>query len=82
VAKTEQDYRNLQGKLAAIEAQYPYEHPLHYLADEGVDMENAECVIGTDEYWSMMLDSACMAAGQRASEGGYDINKLIGRVIY
>lgn len=56
-----------------------------YLADENVDAENsldAGEEYGSDTFWSAMLTSAAMAAGQRAGDAGKDINALIGRVIY
>lgn len=33
-------------------------------------------------WWDAMISAAGMAAGMRAHEAGYDINDMIGRVIY
>ena len=34
------------------------------------------------DWWDILYYAAAMAAGQRASDAGHDINALIGRVIY
>lgn len=56
-----------------------------YLADEGCDQANALTdgrEYNSVEFWDAMTASAKMAAGERAHEDGYDINDMIGRVIY
>ncbi|AND74965.1 hypothetical protein pf16_42 [Pseudomonas phage pf16] len=78
-------YENLQDELKAIEARTGL-----YLADESVDRENLSAEIAAlwevnwapAEYWVEMHRQACSAAGMRAEEAGFDINELIGRVIY
>jgi len=73
-------YESLQRELEIIERK----HGL-YLADRVIDIEN---IAGknlekySDDYWFALIDAACDAAGSRAEESGYDINDLIGRVIY
>jgi len=74
---TETAYRAMQAELAAIEKATGV-----YLADESVDHENVELDENAPGYWSAMIDAAGTAAGQRAEDAGYDINALIGRVIY
>jgi len=77
---TKTAYESLQRELVTIERK----HGL-YLADPCVDLEN---IAGknlekySDDYWLALIDAACDAAGSRAEESGYDINDLIGRVIY
>ena len=69
MAKTEQDYRNFQLLLEAIEREN-----FVYLADEGIDREN---VVGqeTDEgYWTTMFYAALGAAISRAEDCGLDID--------
>jgi hypothetical protein len=75
--KNENDYRALQTELLAIEARTGL-----YLADEGVDMENAGAAYDAPGFWHGMYAAATCAAGQRAEEAGLDINALLGRVIY
>lgn len=53
-----------------------------YLADETVDNENVTQGLSEENYWEAMINSAQASAGQRASDHGYDINLLIGRIIY
>jgi hypothetical protein len=73
-------YESLQRELETIERK----HGL-YLADRVIDIEN---IAGknlerySDAYWLALIDAACDAAGSRAEEAGYDINALIGRIIY
>lgn len=53
------------------------------ITDECVDSENAESeVYGSYAYWKLMYASAVLAAGPRAEELGYNINKILGRSIY
>ena len=54
-----------------------------YITDPCVDSEQAEQeVYESTNYWLIMKASAASAAGMRAEEAGYDINKVIGRSIY
>jgi len=54
-----------------------------YITDQCIDSENAEQeVYESTNYWLIMKASAASAAGMRAEEAGYDINKVIGRSIY
>lgn len=53
-----------------------------YLSDECVDAENATAPQGSDDFWHQVYDSACSAAADRAREAGFDINELLGRVIF
>jgi len=54
-----------------------------YITDPCVDSENAESAVYESlTYWQLMYASAASAAGFRAEEAGYDINKVIGRSIY
>ena len=54
-----------------------------YITDPCVDSENAEQeVYESTGYWLIMKASAASAAGMRAEEAGYDINKVVGRSIY
>ena len=54
-----------------------------YITDPCVDSENAESAVYESlAYWQLMCASAASAAGMRAEEAGYDINKVIGRSIY
>ena len=56
---------------------------VHSITDPCVDMENAEsAVYESSAYWQLMYASAKNCAGSRAEEAGYDINKILGRVIY
>ena len=76
-AKTE--YDALAKELSEIETRIGL-----FLTDENADAENSLCAgsYGTEEFWSAMLYSAKIAAGQRAENAGFDINNLVGRVIY
>jgi hypothetical protein len=76
---TREDYYKLCDELVAIEKKTNL-----YLSDEGIDHENIPEGVkqGDDNYWQCMYDAACSAAGIRAEEEGYDINKLLGRDIY
>lgn len=74
---TREEYKALNAELVAIE-----ERTGLYLADMCIDQENVDCKEGDEEYWGKMIKAAKNAAGQRASEAGYRINDLIGRVIY
>ena len=71
--KTEADYNALVKELMAIDWN---------LTDVNVDHENVEGPRTAEDYWHRMYSAACMAAGMRAEEAGWDLNKLIGRVIY
>lgn len=55
-----------------------------YLTDEGVDRENVNPSLaeGSDEYFVEMYRQAASAAGYRAEDYGFNINQLLGRVIY
>ena len=54
-----------------------------YITDECVDSENAvPAVYESLAYWRLMYASAKNCAGFRAEEAGYDINEVLGRVIY
>ena len=54
-----------------------------YITDECVDSENAESAVYESlAYWQLMCASAASAAGSRAEEQGYNINKILGRSIY
>ena len=54
-----------------------------YITDECVDSETAESAVYESlEYWQLMCASAANAAGSRAEEQGYNINKILGRSIY
>lgn len=69
MAKTEQDYRNFQLLLEAIEREN-----FVYLADEGIDREN---VVGSETdpgYWNRMYDAAVCAAIGRAEDYGLDVD--------
>jgi len=73
-------YYDLQEKLAKLEN----EHNL-YLADQCVDLENVDFNAAneyTNEQYGKLYAVACSAAGGRAEEAGFDINELIGKVIY
>ena len=73
-------YEKLHIELLALER----EHGL-YLVDPCIDHENIAAqnlTEGTDDYWAALFNVACDAAGGRAEEAGYDINELLGRIIY
>ena len=73
-------YENLQTELLALERKYGL-----YLFDPCIDHENIAAqnlTEGTDDYWAALFSAACDAAGGRAEEAGYDINELLGRIIY
>ena len=56
---------------------------LGYITDACVDSENAKsAVYESSAYWRLTYASAANSAGSRAEEAGYDINKILGRVIY
>lgn len=84
------EYKNLVNDLTAAEisiAKKLGKSPLFvYITDEGVDRENTEDSGYTDvndpEYWDMMIGQCKNAAGFRAQELGFDINEIVGRVIY
>lgn len=48
-----------------------------YLSDMSVDAQNATSNSDAD-----LFEAAASAAGERASDAGYDINELIGYSIY
>ena len=74
-------YRAFQDELYAIEEKFGGYSCL-YLADESVDHQNV-CMNEDDEgYYDAMMSSAIMAAGERASEAGFNINLLLGRTVY
>jgi heat shock protein HspQ len=73
----ERDYFALVAELEAVE-----ERTGLYLADINVDAENADVPREHPEFWVRCTRAAKQAAGFRAEEAGYDINDLIGRVIY
>ena len=53
------------------------------ITDPCVDSQQAEQeVYESTNYWLIMKASAANAAGSRAEEAGYDINKVLGRSIY
>jgi len=74
-------YYELQANLAKLEKK----HNL-YLADQSVDLENVEWKATsfdyTNEQYADLYSVACNAAGTRAAEAGFDINKLLNKVIY
>ena len=76
-------YKELIAKLEIIEKQIDVS-----LVDQGVDLENvsfkAHCnACGwSDEEDAELVAVACNAAGSRAEEAGFNINKLFGSVIY
>ena len=76
-------YKELIAKLEIIEKQIGVS-----LVDQGVDLENvsfkAHCnACGwSDEEDAELVAVACNAAGSRAEEAGFNINKLFGSVIY
>ena len=74
---TETAYRALQAELAAAEKATGL-----YLADESIDHENVEMDENAPGYWTAMIDMAAYSASFRAEDAGFDINALIGRVIY
>lgn len=58
-----------------------------YLTDEAVDVENLPADIAAlgesnPLYWKALHRNACGAAGERAADAGYNINDLLGRVIF
>ena len=69
MAKTEQDYRNFQLLLEAIEREN-----FVYLADEGIDRENVVVTESDESYWNRMYDAAVCAAIGRAEDYGLDID--------
>ena len=74
-------YYDLLAKLEKLEKK----HNL-YLSDPCVYLENVEWkqpdgIYTNDQYADLYL-SACNFAGSRAEEAGFDINKLIGKIIY
>jgi hypothetical protein len=77
VASARNAYNAFQAELATVEARTGF-----YLADEIIDDENA--LEAGDELatWQVKLQSAQMAAGERAAAEGADINALLGRVVY
>lgn len=83
--KTEAQYRKLVADLKQVEERKGGWDV--YLTDEGVDREN---VLENDEgvteqspeYWERMYQAAAMAAGARAEELGFCINKELGYTIY
>jgi hypothetical protein len=77
---TRTDYYRLQNELRAVEAKVGVD-----LVDEICDQENtydAGVTEADDNYWELMVISACMAAGFRAEESGIKLNELMGRPIY
>ena len=78
-------YRAFQNELYIIEAKIGYNKfnvKGLYLADESVDHQNV-CMNEDDEgYYDAMMSSAIVAAGERASEAGFNINLLLGRTVY
>jgi hypothetical protein len=73
-------YYDLQETLQKLEKQ----HGL-YLADQCVDLENVDFNAAseyTNEQYGKLYAVACSAAAGRAEEAGFDINKLIGKIIY
>lgn len=84
MATTEQDYRQLQRELEAVEAKYSFVdgNGLVYLFNEGVDRENVNGEESDADFWARMCAAAKDAAAFRAEEAGLDINAELGRVIY
>jgi hypothetical protein len=74
-------YYDLLAKLEKLEKK----HNL-YLSDPCVYLENVEWKqpdgIYTNDQYADLYMSACNFAGSRAEEAGFDINKLIGKIIY
>lgn len=66
-------YQELTAKLVQIEKQTGL-----YLSDTCVDAENA----GQDATDAELFNAAAHAAGERAADEGFDINELVGQVIY
>lgn len=89
--KTRADYEKLLKDLEAIERTTKL-----YLADEGVDAENVlegrpaslkeeyhrNWLRNDDPIWSEFYRAAGMAAGMRAEDANFDINKALGYVVY
>ena len=80
MSKAQNAYQDFGRELEALEKS----GPVKYLFDDCVDTENVYPLTEDDgeEFWSAMLHSGEMAAGQRAEAVGEDINELLGRVIY
>lgn len=66
-------YKELIAKLIEVEAKTGL-----YLSDPCVDLQNASNPACDDSLFS----AAANAAGERAEEAGYNINKLLGCNIY
>lgn len=88
--KTEKDYMELQAELEAIEQSDLRDSKGRrlYLADQCVDAENVTDDAGKrlpnnhPDFYARCYGAACAAAGERAEEYGFDINKLLGRVVF
>jgi hypothetical protein len=83
---TQANYDKLIADLQNVEKRFHVQGKgIPYIVDSMIDRENTlgsginDC---SPEYWDMMYQQACMAAGFRAEEAGIDINKELGRVIY
>jgi len=73
-------YYELQEKLQELEKK----HGL-YLADGLCDLQNAGLKaneVTTDEQWDRLYSIACSSAGERAAESGFNINDLLGKIVY
>jgi len=77
--RNEQEYYKLQDELRKIEKDTGI-----YLADQNIDCENVDQSLdrNSDEFFANLICCATSAAGFRAEEAGFDINALIGRVIF
>ena len=89
--KTYEDYRQLQADLEAIEKSHANLDPRSagrlYLCDQSVDAENVEPLrqqenLSEERYWHAMYVAAGSAAGERARDYGFDINKALGYDVY
>lgn len=84
--KTQADYLKLAADLAKIEKAKAVNGRSLYLADELVDsanvLERGDVVEGSADYWKAMCNAAGSAAGDRAEEYGFNINKALGYIVY
>jgi hypothetical protein len=71
--KTEDDYRELEAALCAVERN----HDGVFLADEGFDEHNVRVSKDSPKFWDQMYEMAVQSAIERAGEAGLDLNSLI-----
>ena len=81
-AEAEAAYYALVAEIDAAWAAATNHDCVNPITDACVDSENAESAVYESlAYWQLMCASAASAAGSRAEEQGYNINKILGRSI-